>query len=93
MTPNYESLAEWQKAIVRKLYEDSPEVLANLHRVIVQVGQHTGIVQSVVAPWLMEEAQISYFGPQEPPQDYRIFNRRQPDGTFRPLSEFFDTTK
>lgn len=30
------------------------------------------------------------FGLCEPPQDYRIFNRRQPDGTFRPLSEFFD---
>lgn len=27
--------------------------------------------------------------PLEPPQDERIFNRRQPDGTFRPLSEFF----
>lgn len=26
---------------------------------------------------------------QEPPQDERIFNRRLPDGTFRPLSEFF----
>jgi len=30
------------------------------------------------------------FGPQEPPQDYRIFNKRQADGTYRPLSEFFD---
>lgn len=29
-------------------------------------------------------------GSQEPPQDYRIFNRRQPDGSFRPLSLFFD---
>lgn len=29
-------------------------------------------------------------GPQEPPSDYRIFNRRRPDGTFPPLSEFFD---
>lgn len=29
-------------------------------------------------------------GPQEPPQDPRIFNRRQTDGTYRPLSEFFD---
>ena len=28
-------------------------------------------------------------GPQEPPQDPRIFNRRQPDGSFRPVSEFF----
>lgn len=26
---------------------------------------------------------------QEPPQDYRIFNKRQADGTFKPLSEFF----
>lgn len=30
------------------------------------------------------------FGPQEPPQDYRIWNTRQPDGTFKPLSQFFD---
>lgn len=29
-------------------------------------------------------------GPQEPPADYRIYNRRRPDGTFPPLSEFFD---
>ncbi len=29
--------------------------------------------------------------PVEPPDDYRIFNRRQPDGTFRPLSSFFDS--
>lgn len=29
-------------------------------------------------------------GPQEPPSDPMIFNRRQPDGTFRPLAEFFD---
>lgn len=28
---------------------------------------------------------------QEPPQDRRIFNRRQKDGTFRPTSQFFDT--
>lgn len=30
------------------------------------------------------------FGPLEPPNDYRIFNRRRPDGSFPPLSEFFD---
>ena len=29
-------------------------------------------------------------GPQEPPQDPRIFNRRQADGTFRPLDKFFE---
>lgn len=28
-------------------------------------------------------------GVQEPPADYRVFNRRQDDGTYRPLSEFF----
>ena len=28
-------------------------------------------------------------GAFEPPNDERIFNRRQPDGTFRELSEFF----
>ena len=28
-------------------------------------------------------------GPQEPPQDIRIFNRRQADGSFRPLTDFF----
>ena len=33
-----------------------------------------------------------YTGPQEPPQDPRIFNRRQADGNFRPLSGFFDGT-
>lgn len=29
-------------------------------------------------------------GPLEPPNDYRIFNRRRADGTFPPLSEFFE---
>lgn len=29
-------------------------------------------------------------GPQEPPDDPRIFNRRQADGTFRPIKEFFE---
>ena len=33
------------------------------------------------------------FGSQEPPQDYRIFNRRQPDGNYRPLSEYWDPIK
>ena len=28
-------------------------------------------------------------GPLEPPQDKRIYNRRQPDGTFRTLDDFF----
>jgi len=23
-------------------------------------------------------------------QDYRVFNRRMPDGSFRPISQFFD---
>ena len=32
-------------------------------------------------------------GPQEPPDDPHIFNRRQPDGTFRPISEFFEPEK
>ena len=30
-------------------------------------------------------------GPQEPPSDYRIFNKRQPNGTYKPLSVYFDT--
>lgn len=29
------------------------------------------------------------FGPQEPPNDYRIWNRRQPDGTLRQIKDFF----
>lgn len=37
------------------------------------------------------EDEAAQYGPQEPPQGVRIFNRRQPDGTYRPLSEFFDT--
>ena len=39
---------------------------------------------------LIAEVDLEFFGPQEPPQDPRIFNRRQADGTFRPLAEFFD---
>lgn len=33
------------------------------------------------------------FGPQEPPQGYRIFNRKQPDGNYRPISEFFEPVR
>lgn len=29
-------------------------------------------------------------GPQEPPNDPRIYNRRMPNGMFRPLSGFFE---
>ena len=43
-----------------------------------------------IVPW-DEIPDAPVIGPQEPPQDYRIFNRRQADGTFRPLSEFFGT--
>ena len=28
-------------------------------------------------------------GPQEPPDNPMIFNRRQPDGSFRPIVDFF----
>lgn len=30
------------------------------------------------------------YGPQEPPKDDRIFNQRHEDGTFPPLTDFFD---
>ena len=33
---------------------------------------------------------VPKLSPQEPPEDYRIFNRHLPDGTRRPVSEFFD---
>lgn len=29
------------------------------------------------------------YGPQEPPQDYRIFNQQRLDGTYLDLKEFF----
>ncbi len=41
-------------------------------------------------PFTSDKEQL---GVQEPPQDYRIFNRRQPDGTFRPLSVFWEAPK
>lgn len=31
-----------------------------------------------------------FMGPLEPPADYRIFNQKQADGTYPPLSKFFD---
>lgn len=33
---------------------------------------------------------MTNFGLQEPPDDPRIFNRKQKDGTYRPISEFFE---
>ena len=38
----------------------------------------------------METTQIC-LGPQEPPQDPVIFNRKQKDGTYRSLHEYFGT--
>ncbi len=35
-------------------------------------------------------ATYQVFGPVEPPQDPMIYNRRQPDGTHKPLSGFFN---
>ncbi len=40
------------------------------------------------AAWL--RANVAPFGPQEPPDDPRIYNRRREDGTYPPLSSFFD---
>jgi hypothetical protein len=39
---------------------------------------------------LINIEQMSLFGPQEPPDDPRIFNRKQADGSYRPLAEFFN---
>lgn len=39
--------------------------------------------------WVYEVVEIEQYGVQEPPQDPRIFNRRQADGTFRDLGQFF----
>ena len=38
----------------------------------------------------IREALPQEYGLQAPPNDPRIFNRSQPDGSYRPLSEFFD---
>ena len=32
----------------------------------------------------------NFMGPLDPPDDYRIYNRKQADGTYPPLSKFFD---
>jgi len=47
----------------------------------------------------MEECEFQHaceqegLGVQEPPQNNMIFNRRQADGTFKPLRDFFDMEK
>ncbi len=38
----------------------------------------------------LETSHNSFMGPLEPPSDYRIFNQKQADGTYPPLSKFFD---
>jgi len=37
-----------------------------------------------------EPAGVTPLGPQEPPSDPMIYNRRQADGTFRPLAGFWE---
>jgi hypothetical protein len=51
--------------------------------------EKAGLVDALKAQILAQPP--APLGVQEPPQDYRIFNRRLPDGTFPLLSEFFDT--
>lgn len=36
------------------------------------------------------DALLAETGPKEPPADPRIYNRRQPDGTFPSVAAFFD---
>lgn len=38
----------------------------------------------------LKTPEVDALGPQEPPNNSMIFNRKQPDGTYRPVSEFFD---
>jgi hypothetical protein len=38
----------------------------------------------------LEKSFNDFMGPLEPPDDYRIYNRKQADGTYPPLSKFFD---
>lgn len=40
-----------------------------------------------------QDAEWIYLGSQDSPDTPMIFNRRQPDGTFRPLSDFFERDK
>ena len=37
----------------------------------------------------IEKVTNSALGVQEPPQDYRIFNRKRGDGTYPPVDDFF----
>ena len=39
---------------------------------------------------LEELAEVTPLGPQEPPDDPMIYNRRQTDGTFRSLAGFWE---
>jgi hypothetical protein len=60
----------------------------------VEVRYLQGYGQKPLTPtvsWLScQQGENKMFGPIEPPNDPRIFNHRRPDGTFPPLSEFFD---
>ena len=43
----------------------------------------------------LKEMQIKHnqecaIGVQEPPDDARVFNKRQPDGTYKPIADFFN---
>ncbi len=64
------------------------QILMNLDHCTLESA--IAIVETTDADMEREElAEAMSVGPQEPPQDFRIFNRRQPDGTYRPLADFF----
>ncbi len=64
------------------------QILMNLDHCA--LDEALAIVEATDADMARDElAEAMSIGPQEPPQDFRIFNRRQPDGTYRPLADFF----
>lgn len=60
---------------------------------LVDEGYLTVRQSSVTGLFTYTRTQQAVLGVQEPPQHSMIFNRRQPDGTFRPLSDFWEGCK
>ena len=93
-TPNHAGWTESNNAIAtRSQRRRAVELAYEVYTKSALTEQEIDALEGAMEAAMTDPAHIAtapQFGPQEPPADYRIYNRRRPDGTFPPLAGFFD---
>lgn len=92
-TPNHAGWTESNNAIAaRSQRRRAVELAYEVYTKSALTEQEIDALEGAMEAAMTDPAHIAtapQLGPQEPPDDYRIYNRRRPDGTFPPLSGFF----